>query len=66
MVKMSETIINSLTSELPLKNIQSIIPFNKGWSNDRKFIVVTEDKKYLLRVTDIKNKQTYLDRKSVV
>ena len=58
---MSETMINSLSSELPLKNIQSITSFNKGWSSDRKFIVVTEDKKYLLRVTDIKNKQTYLE-----
>ncbi|CAD2081915.1 aminoglycoside phosphotransferase [Jeotgalicoccus coquinae] len=58
---MSETMINSLTSELPLKNIQSVTPFNKGWSNDRKFIVVSEDKKYLLRVTDIKNNQKYLE-----
>ena len=39
---MSEVMINSLLSELPLKNIQSITPFNKGWSNDHKFIVVTE------------------------
>lgn len=58
---MSEMLIDSLTSELPLKNIQSITPFNKGWSNDYKFIVVTEAKKYLLRMTDIKNKQTYLE-----
>ncbi len=52
--------INSLKSELPLTDIKSISPFNKGWSNDQKFIVMTEDKKYLLRVTDIKNKQTYV------
>ena len=58
---MTETIINSLTAELPLKNIQSISSFNKGWSNDQKFIVVTEDKKYLLRLVDITNKQRYVE-----
>lgn len=61
LIKISETMINSLISELPLKKIQSITPFNKGWSNDQKFIVVTEDKKYLLRVTDFENKHKYLD-----
>lgn len=63
---MSEVMINSLLSELPLKNIQSITPFNKGWSNDHKFIVVTEAKKYLLRMTDIKNKQAYLEHKDLL
>lgn len=58
---MSKTMISSLSSELPLKDIQSITSFNKGWSSDRKFIVVTEDKKYLLRVADIQNKKKYLE-----
>lgn len=53
--------IDSLFTELPIKNIKSITPFNKGWSNDQKFIVLTESKhKYLLRITDIKNKQRYI------
>lgn len=54
--------INSLFSELPLKHIKSITPFNKGWANDQKFIMLTEnDGKYLLRITNIKNKKTYLE-----
>ena len=52
--------IDSLKSHLPLQNIQTITPFNKGWSDDRKFIVVTVDNKYLLRVGDINNKNRYI------
>lgn len=52
--------IDSLKSHLPLQNIQTITPFNKGWSDDRKFIVVTDDNKYLLRVGDINNKNRYI------
>lgn len=52
--------IDLLKSQLPLQNIQTITPFNKGWSDDRKFIVVTDDSKYLLRVCDINNRNRYI------
>ena len=52
--------IDSLKSQLPLQNIQTITPFNKGWSDDRKFIVVTDDNRYLLRVGNINNKNRYI------
>ena len=52
--------IDSLKVELPLKGIQSISPFNKGWSDDRKFIVEAEDGKYLLRIGDIKSKERFI------
>src|SRR5699024_12060065 len=52
--------IDLIKSQLPLQNIQTITPFNKGWSDDRKFIVVTDDSKYLLRVCDINNRNRYI------
>lgn len=58
--------INLLKSELPLNDIKSISPFNKGWSDDRKFIVETEDSKYLLRVGDIKNKERYVQHAALL
>lgn len=62
MVKMSETMISSFISELPLKNIQSITSFNKGWSSDRKFIVVTEDMMILNESFQIGTKNSSLPR----
>lgn len=58
--------IDSLKLELPLKDIQSISPFNKGWSDDRKFIVETEERKYLLRIGDIKSKEMYLQHAALL
>ncbi|CEA00947.1 Phosphotransferase enzyme family protein [Jeotgalicoccus saudimassiliensis] len=52
--------IEELMSELPLNDIQSITPFNRGWSDDRKFIVTAENSKFLLRVGNIKNKDRFL------
>lgn len=58
--------INSLKSELPLTHIKTIIPLNKGWSDDQKFIVETKDSKYLLRVADIKKTKRFLQHSNLL
>ena len=34
-------------------NIKSVVPLTKGWSKDKKYILTSDDKRYLLRVSDI-------------
>lgn len=50
-----------LLSDLSKYNIESIEPFNKGWSSDKKYIVWdTSGKNYLLRLSSIDNKDRVL------
>ncbi|UTH15082.1 phosphotransferase family protein [Macrococcus epidermidis] len=45
--------IDDLNERFPGFHFVKLVSFNKGWSDDQKYIVTTRDDKYLLRISSI-------------